>query len=725
MAAAASGSNNAKFRVYVLGGFLLLWAMAISARLVALQVVRYGEFTQRAARQQQRTQERPARRGIIYDRNGQELAMSVPVDSIFAVPSEIPDQASAAALLSKITGNDPEDLLSRFKANKNYAWVARRIDSELADRIRSVNLRGIYFTKEPRRFYPKRDLAAQVLGYVGSDDEGLAGVELEFEDTLHGVPGRVMILQDARRRQLSHVEREPVPGENVVLTLDENIQFIVERELDRAMAETGAVGGTVVVQNPKTGEILALANRPTYNPNVSREITPAALKNHAVSDIYEPGSVFKIVTLSAALEEKVARPDEMIDCAPGYIIVGGVKIRDHKPLGMLTVANVLAESSEVGAIKIGMRLGNERFYQYIQGFGFGKTTGVELPGETRGLAKPVSRWSKVSIGAMSTGQEIGVTPMQIVSMVSSIANDGMYTPPRIVAGTTEPTRGYQQVDFHPAEQHRVVSTTTAGEMKKMMQGVVLTGTGRKAVLNGYTSAGKTGTAQKIDPRTHAYSKTDYIGSFVGFAPVNTPAVTVAVILDSAKGLHQGGQICAPVFSRITQQVLEYQHVPHDAEIRNDPRQMLLAKVRDEDLQEDSPDHLGETLEAPAETVAASTTSAPPRTYAVAGPRVVSASFPTPAAQSRAARNDDPAPVAPLQVPERAAPEHPVGTVVLDVAAGQTVPSFVGKSLRDSIQLAQRSGFELHVVGNGIAREQSPGAGTRLPAGSRIAVRFSR
>jgi cell division protein FtsI (penicillin-binding protein 3) len=435
--------------------------------------------------------------------------------------------------------------------------------------------------------------------------------------------------------------------------------------------------------------------------------------------------MFKVVTLSSALEEKLTRPDELVNAAPGFIVVGGKRIRDHESLGTITVTDVLAKSSNVGAIKIGMRLGEDRLYRYIQQYGFGKATGIELPGETRGLVKPVNRWSKVSIGAMSIGQEIGVTPIQIASMVSTIANDGVYAPPRIVAGTTEPLRGYQQVVFRPAEQHRVISTMTAAEMKKMMEAVVLYGTARKAILNGYTSAGKTGTAQKVDPRTHAYSKTDYIGSFAGFAPVNNPAVTVLVTLDSARGLHQGGQVSAPVFARVMQQVLEYLHVAHDAEIKNDPRVQLMRAQAKEVLEEDSSEHLGETLEVPSDQTAAANTPPPAAIYASAGVRPAAATYSPIATQPTQVQSTSTATADPLPVPVREAPAHPDGTVVLDMASGRPVPSFMGKSLRESIDLARRNGFELEVVGSGVAKEQSPAAGTRVPPGSKIAVRFRR
>ena len=410
-----------------------------------------------------------------------------------------------------------------------------------------------------------------------------------------------MISVDARKHWFASVEKEPEAGNSVVLTIDQNIQYIAERELERGMEETQAIAGTVIVENPHTGEILALTNRPTFNPNIRKEIKNEALKDRAVSDIYEPGSTFKMVTISAGLEEKVTRPDEMFDCQMGSIVINGMRIRDSRPHGMLSVADIIAESSDVGAIKVALRLGDERFYKYIRAFGFGQQTGIELPGETRGMTKPVERWSKVSIGAISMGQEIGISAVQLGALISTIANDGVRVPPRIVAGTIEPQKTSQNIPqtiaFQPAEGTRVISSLTAAQMRQMLQGVVLHGTGRKAILEGYSSAGKTGTAQKVDPATGAYSKTKYVASFAGFAPINDPQIAVVVILDSAVGLHQGGQVSAPVFQRVMQQMLEYQHVPHDVQLPAN-RQVLLARrdVPEASLEESSPDHLGASLD---------------------------------------------------------------------------------------------------------------------------------
>jgi cell division protein FtsI (penicillin-binding protein 3) len=388
---------------------------------------------------------------------------------------------------------------------------------------------------------------------------------------------------------------------------------------------------------------------------------------------------------------------------------------------VLTVTNVLAESSDVGSVKIALRLGEDRFYKYIRAFGFGQQTGIELPGETRGMTKPVNRWSKVSIGAISIGQEIGVSAVQLAALVSTFANDGVWVAPRIVATTTAPGNPLQTVVFHPQQERRVISSLTAAQMRQMMRAVVLHGTGRRAALEGYTAVGKTGTGQKVDPSTGLYSRTKYVASFAGFAPINNPAVTVAVILDSPVGLHQGGQVSAPVFQRITQQVLEYMHVPHDLTLPP-TRKVWLAenKVKDSDLDEGSPDRLGSVLDV-ADS-AADTTPMPPQPKPPAAQAAI-----VPAAL----REKEPAPPArvsapPKPEPSASEPEPSKGTVVLDVEQGGIeVPSFIGKSVRGAIETAQDIGLELNPVGSGIAREQTPAPGTHVTAGSRVLVKFGR
>jgi cell division protein FtsI (penicillin-binding protein 3) len=722
----AQTNQNGNKRLYILLGFLLFWFLVICGRLVWLQIINYGDYTQRAAKQQQRSIEVSPVRGNIYDRRGNELAMTVSVDSVFAVPSEVPDIHSAAQVLGRVLKADSAEIESRMKGSHAFAWVARKIDNATSVRVRALNLKGIYFQKESKRFYPKGELAAQVLGYVGLDDDGLGGVEREFQSKLTGKPGQMLITMDNKRRWLGRVEKQPDPGENVVLTIDEKIQYIVERELARAIDDTHAEAGTVIVQNPHTGEVLALANWPTFNPNVFNKVNPQALKNRSVSDIYEPGSTFKLVTLAAALEEKITNPDEVVDCQMGSIVVNGLRIHDHHPYAGLTVTQILEHSSDVGAIKIALRLGEDRFDRYIRAFGFGTQTRIELPGETRGITKPVSRWSKVSIGAISMGQEIGVSPIQLASMVSTIANDGLYVAPRIVAGTTAPRSTQQLIAFHPALGRRVISSLTAAEMKHMMEGVVLRGTGKKAILDGYSSAGKTGTAQKIDA-SGRYSHRQHIASFAGFAPVNDPAVTVLVVLDSPVGGYPkdgGGEAAAPVFARIAQQVLAYMNVPHDVELQDPKRMWLRAHTKEDEVYEAAPDYIASEQEH-GETPATPQVQPP----IVPSPAAHDARLRTVATVSKSTSE----PVvssanvlaATVQPASLKAPQQQRGTVVLDVAGGTLVPDFRGKSLRTALEEAEAAGLELEVSGSGVGQTQSPIAGSRIPPGGHVSVQFGR
>jgi cell division protein FtsI (penicillin-binding protein 3) len=717
-------------RLYILLGFLLFWFLVICGRLVWLQIINYGDYTQRAAKQQQRSIEVSPVRGNIYDRRGNELAMTVNVDSVFAVPSEIPDVHSTAQVLGRVLKADSSELEGRMRASHAFAWIARKIDNSTSARVRALNLKGIYFQKESKRFYPKGELAAQVLGYVGLDDDGLGGVEREFQSKLTGKPGKMLITMDNKRRWLGRVEKQPDPGENVVLTIDEKIQYIVERELARAIDDTHAEAGTVIVENPHTGEVLALANWPSFNPNIFNKVNPQALKNRSVSDVYEPGSTFKLVTLAAALEEKITNPDEVIDCQMGSIVLNGLRIHDHKAYGGLTVTQVLEKSSDVGAIKLALRLGEERFDRYIRAFGFGTQTRIELPGETRGITKPVSRWSKVSIGAISMGQEIGVSPVQLASMVSTIANDGVYVAPRIVAGTTAPRSTPQLIAFHPPMGRRVISPLTAAQMKHMMEGVVLRGTGKKAILDGYSSAGKTGTAQKIDA-SGKYSHRQHIASFAGFAPVNDPAVTVLVVLDSPAGGYPhdgGGEAAAPVFARIAQQVLAYMNVPHDVELQDPKRMWLRAHTKEDDTAEAAPDYIAsaqENADAPAVTGSAEVQPLPAPAQPDPKLRTTTTASSKSMVEPPAPSSTASVPAATIQPASYKAPDQPRGTVVLDVAGGVLVPDFHGKSLRVALEEAESAGLELEVNGSGVGLDQSPAAGSRIPPGGHVSVHFGR
>jgi cell division protein FtsI (penicillin-binding protein 3) len=744
--------------------FFLLWALAIAARLFWLQVVRHQEFVERAQRQQQRTFEVAPRRGVLYDRNLRELAMTVQVDSIYASPTEIDDKQTAAHALAALVHTDPEDaqtteeqIAGRLTSGHNFAWVARRVTPEVAasvkELIKSGTLKGIYLQKEFQRFYPDNEIAAQVLGYVGTDDNGLGGLEQKFEAQLHGVPGRMFTAMDARRKVMGSSEREPEPGQNLVLTIDENIQFLAERALDHAMQRTQAANGTVVVQDVHTGQILALAIRPTFNPNISRRTTPELLRNHAVSDVYEPGSTFKLVTYAAALEQHVASPDDMIDCQGGQITLAGRVIHDDKSdrgLGRVTVTQALARSSDVAAVKLALKVGQDGFYRYIRDFGFGARSGTELPGETRGLLRPVSRWGSSSIGSIAIGQEIAVTPLQLVSMVSTIANGGVYLPPHVLMpGQVEVTANsqvnaaqraavaLQATPFKPGGDlpnplptgaHRVLSTLTAAQMRKMMESVVLYGTGKEAQLNGYSSGGKTGTAQKIDPATGLYSKTMHIASFAGIAPVNNPVIAVAVIIDSPKGDYYGASVSAPVFAEVAQQILEYLGVPHDIDVRaaRAPSKGDAPVVEDDahdrsgdigalyaaanELPTDDPLHAGAgqsgittpTPTQPAKQAANSIPDAKPKPYG-----------------SQAASNV-PQP-APLHLQTKTPEQQTTAVMVVDPKTLR-VPSLVGLPVRKVIEVTGAAGLEVQITGNGTVREQAPAPGTMVAPGTQIVVR---
>ena len=754
-------------RFWLICLFFLLWACAIAGRLFWLQIVRHQEFVERAQKQQQRTFEVAPRRGVLYDRNLHELAMTVQVDSIYAVPTQIDDKQTAAHALATVVHTDPEDaqtteeqIAARLNNGHSFAWVARRVTPEVAARVHALTgnpagsgatiIKGIYFTKEFQRFYPDNEIAAQVLGYVGMDDNGLGGLEQKFEPQLHGVPGRMYTAMDARRRVLGSSEHEPEPGQNLVLTIDEDIQFLAERALDHAMERTHAENGTVVVQDVHTGQILALAVRPTFNPNSFRRTTPELLRNHAVSDVYEPGSTFKLVTYSAALEQHVVSPDDIVDCQGGQIkMPGGRIIHDDKSdrgLGKVTVAQALARSSDVAAVKLAMKVGQDRFYQYVRDFGFGSRTGAEMPGETRGLLRPVNKWGPSSIGSIAIGQEVAVTPLQLVSMVSTIANGGVYLPPHVLmpgqvdSDVQKSAAPLESSPFKPSPfkaggdlpnplptgAHRVLSTLTAAQMRKMMEGVVLFGTGKEAQLNGYSSGGKTGTAQKIDPATHHYSKTLHIGSFAGIAPVNNPVIAVAVILDSPKGDYYGASVAAPVFADVAQQVLEYLGVRHDIDVRA-PRatKKAGAPVVEDAARENTGDI--EALYAAAnelpsddplredggQTGSANLTASPSNQTA------------TSKANPVGAQANSTAP----QTPTTAATQgnaQPLTTAVMVIDARTLrVPSLIGLPVRKVIEQAGAVGLEVHVTGSGTAREQAPAPGTMVASGTQIVVRCGR
>src|SRR5579862_5206461 len=469
MGVPGSGMNlrGSRTRLWIVAGVLALWTAAALGRLGYLQLFRYGDFLARAERQQQRIVSISPKRADIFDRNMRELAMSAAVDSCFAVPSEIADPEMVARRLAPVLGTSPEEIATRLAASRSFAWIARKMAPETAARVQALNLRGIYFQKEEQRFYPKHELAAPVLGYVDIDGKGLGGIEYGLDDSLRSKAGRVLILADAHSRWYDSTDKTPAAGTSVALTLDENIQYIAEKELAAEIQQTHARAGTVIVQDPSNGEVLAMANWPTFNPNAPAGSPAEARMNRAVGALYEPGSVFKIVTLSAAIDQGITRADEVVDCQMGAISIAGHRIRDHKAYGLLTVSQILAHSSDVGAIKIGLRLGAPKFYEYIRSFGFGNLTGIDLPGENRGLLRRLENWSAISIGSISMGQEVGVTPVQMISAMSAIANGGVLYRPHVVLDPDRATLNGEPGDMSP---RRIIRATTAATMRSMLEG---------------------------------------------------------------------------------------------------------------------------------------------------------------------------------------------------------------------------------------------------------------
>jgi cell division protein FtsI (penicillin-binding protein 3) len=752
--------------------FFCVWTGLIGVRLGWLQVVRHSDFVHRAAMQQQKAFEVAPRRGMMYDRNLRELAVTVQADSVFAVPSELGDnRASAAEILAQIIHADPRDsftskqqMLARFNASKNFAWVARRLDAGTAERVRELNLKGVYFQKEFKRFYPNSDLAAQVLGYVGTDDAGLGGLELKFDEEMHGAPGHTSIAVDARRHALDSEESQPMAGENLVLSIDANIQYMAERALDAQMEKMKAAHGTVVVQDPHTGQILALAISPRFNPNDQKHMDASVLQNLAVSDVYEPGSTFKLVTYSAALDGAGVQPTDLVDCQNGAMTMYGRTLHDDRSdhFGVVTVQYALEHSSDVGAAKMALKLGNQKFYDYMRNFGFGDRSGIELPSETRGLLRNPKKWGATSILSMSIGQEVAVTPVQLVTMVSTIANGGVYMPPHVLLQSTDQMKGdprLKPAGFRPSNQlpeklpdgaHRVIKELTSAKMRMMMQGIVVEGTGKRAALNGYSAGGKTGTAQKIDPATHTYSHTKLVASFAGFAPVSNPAISVAVVIDTPTvGTRYGAETSAPVFAEVAQQVLEYLGVPHDQPLKTN-KELLVAQ---KDVVEDSPSDSTADLNAMFDDVNNLPADDPLRTRANAAAAVAAANKKLDVAngtkvaeKAQGVMNLLPAKVvaafhandstgsampsgedvpAPLSASNVAPVVKDRGAVVVNAGLRVPVPSFEGAALRSVVERADALGLRVQAVGSGLAREQVPAAGTMVPAGTEVVVRFTR
>jgi cell division protein FtsI (penicillin-binding protein 3) len=546
-------------RLMVCAGLFVLWTVSIEARLMYLQVVAHADMMARANRQQLRTVKLPAKRGEIVDRAGHVLAYSVDADTIGADPTDIDDPQAVATrvcnALDHCTAQQREVMIERLSTKQQFAFLARQVSPEEARRVKLLDLPGVAFYKESRRYYPKKDLAAHVLGYVGVDNVGLAGLESTFDGRIRGREGKMLLQRDARRRAMStREERLPTAGDGLELTIDEYLQFIADRELRRGVAENGASGGSAVILQPNTGEILALANWPDFNPNAFNSSDVVARRNRAVQDLYEPGSTFKIVTASAAIEEGLIRTTDQIDCSPGYITFGSRVIRDTHQYGVMPFIDVIAKSSNVGAIKVGMKVGPNRLSQYISRFGFGQTLASDFRGENAGMVYAADRLDPSALASVSMGYQVGVTPLQMATAVAAVANGGELVEPHVVRAFI---RNGHREEVPRNVVRRAIAPETAATVTEIMEAVVERGTAKSfAQIDGYTVAGKTGTASKIV--NGRYSKSDYNASFVGFVPSRRPAVAIVVVIDSPHaGSYYGAVVSAPVFKRIAEATLQH------------------------------------------------------------------------------------------------------------------------------------------------------------------------
>jgi cell division protein FtsI (penicillin-binding protein 3) len=680
--------RNPRLRWLIVWVVAAIWMGAVLARLGYLQLFCYSDYFAKAQHQQQRTFEISPMRGVIYDRKGRELAISIPMDSVFGDPAEIKEPELVASLLSRVLAIPADEIETKIRDASKPVRLAKKLSPETVERIDEMNLKGVFFQKENRRVYPQHEFLSHVLGWVDVDEKGMGGIEQELDKQIRGRPGRVMVMADGKRQFYDRNEASADPGASVVLTIDETIQYIAEKELGIAMEESHAKSGSVVIQDPSNGALLAVANFPTFDPNDAGKFPVEMRQNLAVAAAFEPGSTFKTITMTGAIENGVANPNEMVDCQEGSIVVAGRLIHDHKPFGILSIRDVLAQSSDVGTIKVALRLGAPKFYDVMRDFGIGEPTGIELPGENRGKLRPLENWTASSIGSVAIGQEISVTPVQIISAISAIANGGTLYRSHIVQDIHADTE--LPLPKRP-EPRQVTDAKTAATLREMMESVVLEGTGKPARLDGYTAAGKSGTAQKIDPKTGRYSPTQYVASFVGFAPVNEPAVTILVVLDSPVGQHMGGNLGGPVFKRIAEQVLAYLDVARDVPVHSD---LEFARNQTPQAAES-----GESISRDTAHDRDRETQKEQATFQ----NVVSRGL--------------------LDHANSTAVQTP--TIAFSEEDAVDVPDLTGQTVRGVTESCSHLGLVPTLIGSGVAVEQSPDPGTRVQRGSSLTVRFGR
>lgn len=637
-------------RLIFLAALAASWVLAILFRLYDLQVRSHDDYSERARRQQQRVIVLDPPRGTLFDAHGRELAVSIEVRSVAADPSKMDDPEGAAQALGELLGLNKKKLTKIFQSDREFTWVKRKVDLHIVEQVEALDFNGVFTLPESKRYYPMGELAAQVLGYVGTDNRGLAGLEYYYDKHVAGAPGRRKVVRDARFGTARHPaleDSEADPGRDLHLTLDATIQHIVEQELRKAIESSGAKKGMVTVQDPNTGAVLALASYPTFDPNRYGKFPQETWRNQPVMDAYEPGSTFKMVTLAAASEANAVDPLEEIDCGRGGITLYGTKISDHSVFDRLTTRQIIAHSSNVGAIKLGQAAGRERLYDAIERFGFGRPTGIDLPSESAGIVRPLKKWNELSPAYISFGQSISVTAIQLNNAFAAIANGGYLLKPYVVAAVG------RHGEVQAWREREVVGLTLAPssvrQVRSILESVVVEGTAKAAAVPGYRVAGKTGTAQKaISARGYAPNR--YVASFVGFAPVEKPALVCTVILDEPWPRYHGGEVAAPVFGAIARQVLLYLGVEPD-------------RRRDEPWPgNDSIQVAGLATDVPSGT--------------------------------------DPAPAGVQKNPQQ------------DVLPG-TMPDFTGLSARQAVAHSAATGVRIALHGHGRVAEQLPPAGTPL------------
>ena len=556
--------NSLKGRLILVSILFALFGAGIVGRLFSLQVMQHDDLVSRSEKQHQRTVEIHYGRGSVFDRNMNELATNIKAESVYATPQEVVDKKRAARVLAKALNLNHKSIYKKLNSKRHFVWLKRQVLPAEIARLRKSSLSGINFISEDKRFFPKRELASGVVGFTGVDNQGLEGIEQRYDSTLKGNVVKAVMEKDARGKlvQFNKQANGQVSGSrSVVLAIDEVIQFFTEHHLKKQVAKHQAESGVAIVMNPNTGELYAIANVPQYNPNNFSAYKRNLRRNHAVSSVYEPGSIFKPIVAAASIDAGVARPQDTFFCENGKFKVGNKTVGEavnHK-YGWLTLQNIIIKSSNIGSIKIARQLGKQSYYDYIRKFGFGQKTGIELPGEEGGLLHELSAWDPMSLASISFGQGIGVTPLQMTNAISAIANGGTLMVPRITRAILKD--GQIEKRFEPKAVRRVISIQSSRQVIDILKHVVKDGTGKNAAVKGYEVAGKTGTAQKYDAKTGRYSKTAYVSSFIGFAPADAAKVAILVMIDNPKGAHYGGSVAAPVFSNIARETLRYLNVP--------------------------------------------------------------------------------------------------------------------------------------------------------------------